>query len=209
MLTPLKRSADGAAVVFEGMVRDNSRGRRTLYLEYEAYEPMALRQMQALAEEARRRFSIDGVSIIHRVGRIEIGETSVLIVVSSAHRAAAFDACRWIIDTLKKTVPIWKKNTSRMEPYGLTASLSPENSAPHKTPWAKSLHPNECPGNKSKFARHKGALLALGIFLTRVGPMAAQSASQAALQSPSQSQSRAPSPPPAHRHRNHHQPRLT
>jgi molybdopterin synthase catalytic subunit len=109
VLTPLKRTGDGAAVIFEGIVRDNSRGRRTLYLEYEAYEPMALRQMQGLAEEARRRFSIDGTSIIHRVGRIDIGETSVLIVVSSAHRAAAFDACRWIIDTLKKTVPIWKK----------------------------------------------------------------------------------------------------
>jgi molybdopterin synthase catalytic subunit/molybdopterin converting factor small subunit len=109
VLSPLKRAADGAAVVFEGIVRDNSRGRRTLYLDYEAYEAMALRQMQMLAEEGRRRFSVDGVSIIHRVGRIEIGETSVLIVVSSAHRAAAFDACRWIIDTLKKTVPIWKK----------------------------------------------------------------------------------------------------
>ncbi len=109
ILAALKRSADGAAVVFEGIVRDNSRGRRTLYLDYEAYEPMALRQMQILAEQAHRDFSIDGVSIVHRVGRIEIGETSVLIVVSSAHRAAAFDASRWIIDTLKKTVPIWKK----------------------------------------------------------------------------------------------------
>jgi len=104
-----KRPRDGAAVVFEGVVRDNTRGRRTLYLDYEAYEPMALKQMQALASQARKQFAVDGISIIHRVGRLQIGETSVQIVVASAHRAAAFDACRWIIDTLKKTVPIWKK----------------------------------------------------------------------------------------------------
>jgi molybdopterin synthase catalytic subunit len=105
----LKHSADGAAVVFDGVVRDNTRGRRTLYLEYEAYEAMALKQMQALVAEAPARFGVRGISIIHRLGRLEIGETSVLIVVGSAHRAAAFEACRWIIDRLKKTVPIWKK----------------------------------------------------------------------------------------------------
>ena len=105
----LKRSADGAAVIFDGVVRDNTRGRRTLYLDYEAYEAMALKQMEALAVEARARFGVRAVSIIHRLGRLEIGETSVLIVVASAHRAAAFEACRWMIDTLKKTVPIWKK----------------------------------------------------------------------------------------------------
>ena len=105
----LKRPADGAAVIFDGVVRDNSRGRRTLYLDYEAYEAMALKQMEALAVEARVRFGVRGASIVHRLGRLEIGETSVLIVVASAHRGAAFEACRWIIDTLKKTVPIWKK----------------------------------------------------------------------------------------------------
>jgi molybdopterin synthase catalytic subunit len=105
----LQHPADGAAVIFDGIVRDNTRGRRTLYLEYEAYEPMALKQMQSLVEEARSRFQVRGASIIHRLGRLEIGETSVLIVVASPHRAAAFEACRWIIDTLKKTVPIWKK----------------------------------------------------------------------------------------------------
>jgi MoaE-MoaD fusion protein len=109
VLSALKRPEDGAAVVFEGVVRNNTRGRRTLYLDYESYEAMALKQMEGLAEEARERFAVAGISIIHRLGRIEIGETSVLIVVASAHRAAAFDACRWIIDTLKKTVPIWKK----------------------------------------------------------------------------------------------------
>jgi len=109
LLANLKGDQDGAAVVFEGVVRNNTRGRRTLYLDYEAYEPMALHQMERLADQARERFGVDGVSIIHRLGRIEIGESSVLIVVTSAHRAAAFDACRWLIDTLKKTVPIWKK----------------------------------------------------------------------------------------------------
>jgi molybdopterin synthase catalytic subunit/molybdopterin converting factor small subunit len=109
VLAALKRPEDGAAVVFEGVVRDNTRGRQTLYLDYEAYEPMALKQMEGLATEARQRFAVRGVFIVHRLGRLEIGETSVLIVVASAHRGAAFDACRWIIDTLKKTVPIWKK----------------------------------------------------------------------------------------------------
>jgi molybdopterin synthase catalytic subunit len=109
VLAGLKRPEDGAAAVFEGIVRDNTRGRRTLYLDYEAYEAMALKQMQGLAAEARERFAVRGISIVHRLGRLEIGETSVLIVVASAHRGAAFDACRWIIDALKKTVPIWKK----------------------------------------------------------------------------------------------------
>jgi molybdopterin synthase catalytic subunit/molybdopterin converting factor small subunit len=105
----LQRPLDGAVVIFDGIVRDNTRGRRTLYLDYEAYEAMALQQMESLAAEARARFAVRGASIIHRLGRLEIGETSVLIVVAAAHRGAAFDACRWIIDTLKKTVPIWKK----------------------------------------------------------------------------------------------------
>jgi molybdopterin synthase catalytic subunit len=109
VVSKLKQPGDGAAVIFEGVVRDNTRGRRTLYLDYEAYEPMALRQMEDLAEQARAQFHVDGVSIIHRIGRLEIGETSVLIAVAAAHRGHAFDACRWIIDTLKKTVPIWKK----------------------------------------------------------------------------------------------------
>ncbi|HWY60164.1 MAG TPA: molybdenum cofactor biosynthesis protein MoaE [Terriglobales bacterium] len=109
VLSKLKHSADGAAVVFEGVVRDNTRGRSTLYLDYEAYEEMALKQMDALAEQALQQFPIRDVAMVHRLGRLEIGETSVLIVVASAHRAAAFDACRWLIDTLKRTVPIWKK----------------------------------------------------------------------------------------------------
>jgi molybdopterin synthase catalytic subunit/molybdopterin converting factor small subunit len=100
---------DGAVVTFEGVVRNNSRGRRTLYLDYEAYEAMALNEMEKLSQAALERFALRDIRVVHRLGRLEIGEASVVIVVASAHRAAAFDACRWLIDTLKKTVPIWKK----------------------------------------------------------------------------------------------------
>jgi len=109
VLGRMKQGGDGAAVVFEGVVRNQTRGRRTLYLDYEAYEEMALRQMEGLAQQALKQFQVREVALVHRLGRLEIGETSVLIVVASAHRAAAFDACRWLIDTLKRTVPIWKK----------------------------------------------------------------------------------------------------
>jgi molybdopterin converting factor subunit 1 len=109
VLNRIKRGEDGAAVVFEGVVRNQTRGRKTLYLDYEAYEEMALQQMEGLAEQALQQFQVREVALVHRLGRLEIGETSVLIVVASAHRAAAFEACRWLIDTLKRTVPIWKK----------------------------------------------------------------------------------------------------
>ena len=108
-LAQLKRGEDGAALVFEGVVRNQTRGRRTLYLDYEAYEEMALQQMESLAAQALQQFQVHDVALVHRLGHLEIGETSVLIAVASAHRAAAFDACRWLIDTLKRTVPIWKK----------------------------------------------------------------------------------------------------
>jgi molybdopterin converting factor subunit 1 len=109
LVAALQQPGDGAVVVFDGIVRDNTRGRKTLYLDYEAYEEMALDQMQKLAREAGERFAVDRVGIMHRLGRLEIGESSIVIVVTSAHRAAAFDACRWLIDTLKRTVPVWKK----------------------------------------------------------------------------------------------------
>jgi molybdopterin converting factor subunit 1 len=109
VLNRIKRAEDGAAVVFEGVVRNQTRGRKTLYLDYEAYEAMALQQMEGLAEQVMQQFQIRDVALVHRLGRLEIGEISVLVVVASAHRAAAFDACRWLIDTLKRTVPIWKK----------------------------------------------------------------------------------------------------
>jgi molybdopterin synthase catalytic subunit len=105
----MKAGADGAVVIFEGIVRDNTRGRQTLHLDYEAYEEMALRQMVLLRSEAIEHHGVRDVAIVHRLGRLVVGETSVLIVVASTHRGAAFDACRWVIDMLKKTVPIWKK----------------------------------------------------------------------------------------------------
>lgn len=106
-----KQGEDGAVVVFDGIVRNQTRGRQTLYLDYEAYEKMARQKLDELAREARRRFGVRHVTIVHRLGRLQIGESSVLIVVASAHRARGFEASRWIIDTLKKTVPIWKKET--------------------------------------------------------------------------------------------------
>ncbi|HUY80822.1 MAG TPA: molybdenum cofactor biosynthesis protein MoaE [Acidobacteriaceae bacterium] len=109
LVAKLKQGEDGAVVVFDGIVRNNTRGRRTLYLVYEAYEQMALEQMRTLAAKATEDFAIREVTVVHRLGRLEVGETSVLIAVASAHRAAAFEASRWLIDTLKKTVPIWKK----------------------------------------------------------------------------------------------------
>jgi molybdopterin synthase catalytic subunit len=111
LVAAAKRGEDGAVVVFDGIVRDNTRGRKTLYLDYEAYEEMAEKQIRELAHEAVARFGVRQVTMVHRLGRLDVGETSVLIVVASAHRAQAFDACRWLIDTLKQTVPIWKKET--------------------------------------------------------------------------------------------------
>src|SRR5438045_425547 len=104
----VERAGMGAVVSFSGNVRDHNRGRRVEYLEYDAYRPMAERKMREIAEEAVRRWQCR-IAIRHRVGRLEIGEPSVLIAVSCAHRAAAFEACRFAIDTLKETVPIWKK----------------------------------------------------------------------------------------------------
>ena len=105
----LKAGEDGAVTVFDGIVRNNTKGRSTLYLDYSAYDAMALEQMRALATEAVTRFGVRDVALVHRLGRLEVGETSVLIAVASAHRGVTFDACRWLIDTLKKQVPIWKK----------------------------------------------------------------------------------------------------
>jgi MoaE-MoaD fusion protein len=109
LVEKLKSPRDGAAVVFDGYVRDNFKGQRTLYLEYESYEPMAYAKIREISAEIHQKFPIHRVGIVHRLGRLEIGETSIAIVVTSAHRAAAFDACRYAIDTLKRVVPIWKK----------------------------------------------------------------------------------------------------
>ena len=105
----MRAPGDGAAVIFDGFVRNNFRGRETLYLEYEAYEPMALAKITEIGAQIREKFTVSRIAIVHRLGRLNIGETSVFILVSAPHRAAAFDACRYAIDTLKRTVPIWKK----------------------------------------------------------------------------------------------------
>jgi molybdopterin synthase catalytic subunit len=109
LVAHVRGEPDGAIVTFDGFVRNHSHDRATLYLDYEAYEPMAIATMREIARQAREKFAIHRIAIAHRLGRLEIGETSVFIAVSAAHRAAAFDTCRFAIDTLKRTVPIWKK----------------------------------------------------------------------------------------------------
>lgn len=99
----------GAVQVFLGVVRDNTDGREVSHLEYEAYPAMAEREMRAIAEEARERFSLRDCAVLHRTGRLEIGETSLLVALSSAHRAASFDGGRWMVDEIKARVPVWKK----------------------------------------------------------------------------------------------------
>jgi molybdopterin synthase catalytic subunit len=103
------RGEDGAVCVFEGVVRNNSKGRRTRHLVYEGYEPMALKKLEEIGSFVRGAWDIDGIAIIHRLGHMEIGETSVAVIVTSAHRRPSFDACHYAIDKLKKVVPIWKK----------------------------------------------------------------------------------------------------
>jgi len=105
----LEDPAAGARVVFEGIVRNHHDGRRVLHLEYEAYAEMAARQMAAIAGEIKRRWPAYRVAIVHRVGRLEIGEAAVIVGVSTAHRADAFEACRFGIDRVKADVPIWKR----------------------------------------------------------------------------------------------------
>jgi molybdopterin synthase catalytic subunit len=99
----------GATVTLDGYAREWTKGKQTLYLVYEAYDAMALSEMQRLGAEAHQQFDIAHIGIVHRTGRIEIGETSVVIAVSAPHRRAAFQACEWAIKELKRTVPIWKK----------------------------------------------------------------------------------------------------
>lgn len=103
----------GATVTLDGYVRRFTKGRESLYLEYEAYEPMALKEMEKLVRRAREQFEVASVGIVHRLGKLEIGETSVVISVGAPHRRAAFAACEWLIVELKKTVPIWKKEVYR------------------------------------------------------------------------------------------------
>ncbi len=98
----------GAVVTFAGNVRDNAQGREVLFLEYEGYAPLAEKELFRIASEAEQRWTVR-CAVVHRLGRLEIGECSAAVAVASAHRAEAFDACRWVMDTLKARVPIWKK----------------------------------------------------------------------------------------------------
>jgi molybdopterin synthase catalytic subunit len=109
LLAAAARPECGAVNLFLGATRDHHAGRRVLRLEYEAYEPMALAALAALERAARERFSLAHCVVVHRLGEVPITEASVAVVVSSPHRATAFDASRWLMDELKRSVPIWKK----------------------------------------------------------------------------------------------------
>src|SRR5262249_31945182 len=134
LIRHLRAPEDGAIVTFDGFVRNQSHNRTTLYLDYEAYESMALGKMREIAAELHEEYSIHRVAIVHRLGRFEVGETSVFIAVGAPHRAAAFDACRFAIDTLKRTVPIWKKEYFEDGAVWADGELPP---APVATPRAK------------------------------------------------------------------------
>lgn len=140
----MKAPGDGAVATFDGIVRNFSRvctaagafeKRETLYLEYEAYEPMALTKMREIGAELHRRFAIHRLAMVHRLGRLEIGETSVFIAVSAPHRAPALEACRFAIDTLKRTVPIWKKE------YFADGAVWAEGEIPSAKPFSDPLNP--------------------------------------------------------------------
>jgi molybdopterin synthase catalytic subunit len=134
LVSHVRAPGDGAIVTFDGFVRDHSHGRRTLYLDYEAYESMALAKMHEIGAALHEKFPIHRAAIVHRLGRLEIGETSVFIAVSAPHRPAAFDASRYAIDTLKRTVPIWKKEYFEDGAVWADGELPP---APAATPAAK------------------------------------------------------------------------
>jgi molybdopterin synthase catalytic subunit len=105
----VQTDASGAVTLFHGIVRNHNDGKAVEHLEYDAYPELAERQLQAVAREILDRFPIDDIAIAHRIGRLEIGETSLLVAVSSAHRAEAFEACHVAVDRVKESVPIWKK----------------------------------------------------------------------------------------------------
>jgi molybdopterin synthase catalytic subunit len=109
LIRNISLASAGALVIFHGVVRDNNLGRAVQYLDYDAYPEMAERELRRIAAQARAEFDLERISIAHRLGRIEIGEASLLVAVSAAHRAAAFTACHAVVDRIKQTVPIWKK----------------------------------------------------------------------------------------------------
>jgi molybdopterin synthase catalytic subunit len=105
----VKAPGAGAIDVFIGTTRDHSQGRKVIGLEYEAYVPMALKSMTELENQSRQRWNLHDINIVHRIGKVAVGEPSIVIAVSSAHRDEAFKACRFLIDQLKMVVPIWKR----------------------------------------------------------------------------------------------------
>jgi molybdopterin synthase catalytic subunit len=112
LIASVNHPSVGGIAVFEGVVRDHARGKQIRYLEYDVYPEMAMQQIRTIVAEAQQRWSAEHIAVAHRIGRLEIGEASVLVVVAAPHRAEAFEACRYIIDTLKTTVPIWKKEVA-------------------------------------------------------------------------------------------------
>jgi MoaE-MoaD fusion protein len=109
VLHAIQKPEDGAVILFDGVVRNNARDKAVRFLEYDAYEAMALKKLQEIGTRAKSEYAIRDIAIVHRLGHMEVGECSVIIAVASAHRGPAFDACRFAIDTIKKIVPIWKK----------------------------------------------------------------------------------------------------
>src|SRR5438105_7897256 len=109
LIDHVRKDETGAVALFYGVVRNENLGRRVLYLEYDAFPEMATKVMQQIADEVRQRFAVTEIAIQHRTGRLEIGETSVLVAVSAPHRKAAFEACHSLVDRFKEVVPIWKK----------------------------------------------------------------------------------------------------
>lgn len=109
LVEAVRRDESGAVALFYGVVRNENMGRNVQYLEYDAYPEMAIKKMKEVAAEVRAKFEVTDMGVLHRIGRLEIGETSLLVAVSSAHRAAAFEACHYAVDRIKQIVPIWKK----------------------------------------------------------------------------------------------------
>ncbi len=109
LVAAVRRDESGAIALFYGVVRNENLGRVVQYLEYDAYPAMAIKKMREVADEVRAKYAITGIGVLHRTGRLEIGETSLLVAVSSGHRAEAFDACHFAVDRIKQIVPVWKK----------------------------------------------------------------------------------------------------
>jgi MoaE-MoaD fusion protein len=109
IIAGIQRPEDGAVVIFDGVVRNHSQDKAVRFLEYDAYESMALKKLEEIGARAKNEYEIRDIAIVHRLGHMNIGECSIVIAVASAHRGPAFDACRFAIDTIKEIAPIWKK----------------------------------------------------------------------------------------------------